>query len=296
MSMSVFSFFWKAVGRADRKRLSKQTPPEGVCELKDVDYALQGDRMRYADVYVAASRASEKLPTVFDIHGGGWYYGDKELNRIYCLNLAAQGSFRIVNLSYRLAPGAGVVTQLRDVVTALNYFYVNSGKFGIDTYNLFITGDSAGGNLAGLVLNCIGNPVFAEKFGVEVLPRFRAAGFTSAAFTLNNLSKKMIARAYFKPIYAGDAMLPELMDYAENVNGVPTPCCIITGDGDFLRNDSLETAEKLKKAGGTVELIDLKGAKAKLGHVFNVTFPCSDEGKAANEGMLSFFKKFTDKR
>lgn len=285
------SAFWKRVGKTDAARLAKQFPPEGINEIVDVDYALSGDRFRYADVYVKAERAAEKLPAVFDIHGGGWYYGDKELNKIYCLNLAAEGSFRVINLSYRLAPSVGVAEQLNDVVAALNYFYDNAEKFGIDADNLFLTGDSAGGNLAGLAVNALTNAELKRAFGVEVKPRFRAVGFTSAAFTLSALSRRPFVRAYFKPIYAGNARLAEYMDYEKNAAGVPLPSCIITGDGDFLRKDALLTAEKLTERGADVLLVDLKGEKNKLGHVFNVTYPLSPEGSAANAAMLNFFKK-----
>lgn len=291
MIQSFISAFWKRVGKTDALRLSQQSPPEGITEITDVDYALAGDRYRYADVYVKSDRGGEKLPALFDVHGGGWYYGDKELNKIYCLNLAAEGSFKVVNLSYRLAPSASIADQLNDVVGALNFFYENAERFGIDTDNLFLTGDSAGGNLAGLVLNALTNPELKRAFGVEVMPRFRAAGFTSAAFTLNALSKKPFARAYFKPLYAGNARLAEYMDYAENAVGIPLPSCIITGNGDFLRKDALSTAEKLIARGSDVLLIDLKGEKHKLGHVFNVTYPLSPEGSAANAAMLNFFKK-----
>lgn len=56
------------------------------------------------DVYRPKS-VEGALPVIVDIHGGGWYYGDKELNKYYCMSLVKYG-FAVVNVSYRLAPGA----------------------------------------------------------------------------------------------------------------------------------------------------------------------------------------------
>ncbi|UKI14322.1 MAG: hypothetical protein L6V85_09755 [Clostridiales bacterium] len=36
-------------------------------------------------------RKTKKLPVIIDIHGGGWMYGDKDLNAPYCEALAKRG-------------------------------------------------------------------------------------------------------------------------------------------------------------------------------------------------------------
>lgn len=62
---------------------------------------------------------SSHRPVIIDIHGGGWMYGTKEINKNYCLVLA-QNDYVVVNINYRLAPDFSVADQLRDCFSPLN--------------------------------------------------------------------------------------------------------------------------------------------------------------------------------
>lgn len=61
--------------------------------------------------------AEGPLPVVVDIHGGGWMYGDRELNRAYCMYLASQG-WAVMGMSYRLLPEVDLRGQVQDVLPA----------------------------------------------------------------------------------------------------------------------------------------------------------------------------------
>ena len=61
---------------------------------------------------------SGPLPTVVDIHGGGWMYGDRQLNRNYCMYLASRG-YAVMGMSYRLVPEVTVAGQVQDVFASL---------------------------------------------------------------------------------------------------------------------------------------------------------------------------------
>ncbi len=60
------------------------------------------------------------LPVIISIHGGGWFYGSKELYSHYCMRLAARG-FAVVNFSYRLAPEDKYPAAVQDICTVLHW-------------------------------------------------------------------------------------------------------------------------------------------------------------------------------
>lgn len=279
--------FWEGVRKKDLKRLSGQTPPENVTEFTDIDYAGAGDRMRFADVYCKAGCENTPLPVIFDIHGGGWYYGDKELNKIYALNLAADGRFKVVNLSYRLTPEATLGQQLKDVAEAVDYFVGRAREYAFDRENIFVTGDSAGGNLAGMLAKAPFNPRLREYYAIDP-PTFNAVGFTSAAFCLSGYNRPLI-KSYFAPLFRDGVPEKEFIDYTAGLPGNSAPAFIITGRGDFLRKESRKVFGELRTLGVDSVLHDDDGEGRNIGHVFPVTYPNSPCGRRANRAMLDFF-------
>lgn len=92
--------------------------------------------------------ADGSLPVIVDIHGGGWMYGDRELNQAYCMYLASQG-WAVMGMSYRLLPEVDLREQIQDVFASFHWLERHAGTYGLDLDRLCLTGDSAGGHLAG---------------------------------------------------------------------------------------------------------------------------------------------------
>ena len=81
---------WDGNTQRDAIRLASQTPPQGVEVWEGLPYDEDGHPMHTLNLYRPAG-VSGPLPTVVDIHGGGWMYGDRQLNRNYCMYLASRG-------------------------------------------------------------------------------------------------------------------------------------------------------------------------------------------------------------
>ena len=82
MLSEIFKLFWKTVERKDARRINSQTPPteiEQFCDIKYIDDGLWQHRL---DVYSKSGKLSHR-PVIIDIHGGGWMYGTKEINKNY---------------------------------------------------------------------------------------------------------------------------------------------------------------------------------------------------------------------
>ena len=107
--------FWFGVRHKDRIKTVPLSLPDGIEEVKDVDYFGDGKSEHMLDIYF---RGKGESPVVLSIHGGGWMSGVKENNRNFCIRLAERG-FTVFNVNYSLAPKASLRDQLFDITAAL---------------------------------------------------------------------------------------------------------------------------------------------------------------------------------
>ena len=178
---------WKGIEIGDNANYSKKEYPTDSVEYKDIPYIADGDQYHLLDVYVPQEfdKDGKKHPVIIDIHGGGWYYGTKDLNRFFCLHLARKG-FIVFNMSYRLAPKATWIDQVRDCMAALKYISEHMEEYGGDASNVFLTGDSAGGNLSSVCAGICTSKVMQNAFDVEDPGlKVSAVGLTSPATYLD---------------------------------------------------------------------------------------------------------------
>lgn len=291
-------FFNNTVKNGDLKRLSGQKKAEGVEEIVDIPYVSDGHKYHLLDIYKPKDAAG-KLPVIIDIHGGGWVYGDKELNKYYCLHLAAAG-FAVVNVSYRLCPEVKCADSLKDVNLALDWVADNGESYGLDTDNAFLTGDSAGGHYCALVLAAKENEKLKKLFGVTKLD-IKAVGFTCAAFNPSELAGIPFAGiVMFDGVFGRgykhgkNKELYLAADFKNNIPANMPPSYFITAYADFLQKQNLDIYAELQSRGIECEMTNFDAPLSdghKLVHVYNVIEPWWEASQTANRGMLDFFKK-----
>ncbi|MDR1629945.1 MAG: alpha/beta hydrolase [Oscillospiraceae bacterium] len=291
--------FWKTTEEQDQKRLAGQTPPDGVEEVVNLAYIDDGDPMHLLDIYYPRG-TNAALPVIVDIHGGGWMYGTKELNKNYCLTLASMG-FAVVNLSYRLCPQTTIPGQIQDIFAAYRWLDGNGADYFCDLDNVFVTGDSAGGHLAALSCAIMGRDGLDEIFDVT-LPRlrFNAAGFTCGGFDpLKILNKPTRLTRAYKEILLGENC--DAYPYASYLNVSALvggthfpPIYMVSSKEDFVLSMSVAFSRKLSEYAVPHRFRKWGIVKGKhLTHVFNVLYPEWTESKKTNEEMLSLFREYT---
>ena len=292
--MNLFVWFWDNVTKPqDEKRIKTLRVPT-MAERVDIAYVNDGDKYHMLDVY-SPLNCEGPLPTIIDVHGGGWYYGDKELNKIYCLNLVERG-FKVVNISYRLTPKASLKDQVIDVATAINYIYDNASELGIDLNNLFLTGDSAGGHLASLMVNLSVDEDMQNAFGINLKTFFNAVCYTCPALYTSKLATMPIVKTYFYPLLGKKAKENDIFPYidfrADKCEKVPS--LFITCDGDFMKGQTLKGYEEYKNTGAECQLVHFAkdDQTNKLTHVYNVIQPDWEESVKANDITAEFFRKY----
>ena len=114
------------MSEGDKKRDAGLIEPDTITAIKDLTYGSHGIENKF-DIYYPVGTTT-CLPTIVNIHGGGFFYGDKELYRFYTMYLASQG-FTVVNFNYRLAPNHKYPAPLEDTNALMNWLLVHGKEY-----------------------------------------------------------------------------------------------------------------------------------------------------------------------
>lgn len=291
---SIFNLLWKVTEKADAKNHATQSLPEGIKEENNFAYIDDGNKYHLLDVYYPEENDG-KLPVIIDVHGGGWMYGDKELNKIYCEYLASRG-FMVFNMSYRLVPDVFVEEQMKDVSAAIKWINENLDRFPADRTKIMLTGDSAGGMLAAFtgVFSCseeARNIYGTVDFGMK----FNCVALTSPVAYMNedgivgSYCRVMWDEAPFKTCVRPYLNIDEIIDCAPDY----PPTLMITSSGDILALKQTRKLHELFMQKGLVsELYDTPKYDGKnLPHVYAVQRPIDEPGIKCIDRMAEFFRR-----
>ena len=125
--------------------------PDTVTAMRDLSYAGTDHPRQRLDLFVPKKPASEKLPLVVFIHGGGWLNGDKAGGAGRVLPYVRTGEFVGASLGYRLSGDATWPAQIHDCKAAIRWLRGNAGTYGIDPERIAVIGSSAGGHLVAML-------------------------------------------------------------------------------------------------------------------------------------------------
>ena len=284
--------FWKSVKKSDTKRLSTQFPPKNIKEINDIPYISDGNIYHFLDIYYP-EQSQGVLPVIIDIHGGGWMYGDKELNKIYCMHLAEKG-FLVFNISYRLVPSVTVNEQLQDIAYALRWISENMKDYPCDTENIMLTGDSAGGQLAAYSAMLAISEEMRNIFDtVDPKISFDALTLTSPVAYMDASLLGLYTTMMWGKDYRNKRTYPYMNFNAVLPFGQLPPTVLITSSGDLIALEQTKRAyADLRKFSVDTKLIHFPKFEGKhLPHVFSVAEPQSKAGKIAIDEFISFYKK-----
>jgi acetyl esterase/lipase len=185
------------------------------------------------DLYLPRG-AQGPVPTLIQIHGGGWVGGTKEGNALRFLPYLEMG-WAVVNVQYRLGQVALAPAAVEDCLCALRWVIRNADEYGLDPDRIVVTGYSAGGHLAlttgmtpasaGLDRQCPGN----EPLRVAAIVNWY--GITDVADLLEGANTRSYAVQWL-------GSSPDRAEVAERVSpltwvraGLP-PVLTIHGDAD----------------------------------------------------------------
>lgn len=264
--------------------------PRDVEAFRDIPYGPLG-QWHLMDLY-RPKGVPTVLPVIVSIHGGGYFYGDKELYSHYCMNLAQRG-FGVVNFNYRLAPEYRFPAPLEDINRVFIWLMAHGAEYGLDIHNLFVVGDSAGAQLASQYAAICTAPGYAALFDFT-LPaiRIRALGLNCGMYDILHRTDPIMLD-YLGDLYGSQD--PRL-DVLPHINAHYPPTYLMSAHCDFLLEACAPMAELLRSRGVEAEY-KIYGSPddPSVGHVFheNIRLP---EGKQGNADQMAFFRKHLVKK
>ena len=281
----------KEWGATDAKRDEGLTVPEGLVRHLDIPYGE--DDLQKLDVYYPEG-TGHALPTIISIHGGGWFYGSKELYSHYCMDLALRG-FTVVNFSYRLAPEHKYPAAIEDCCTVLHWVKDHAADYFIDLKNIFTVGDSAGGQLSFQLLTMVSNPEYDALFDFHPPKglRINGCGMNCGCYFLpfNRFFPPKRMGAIFEAWMPEDYMpvVPQLKAQKYITRAFP-PAHVTSAQNDYLKMMAAPLYRKLKRK-GVDAVLKIYGTKAQkdIGHVFHLN-GYSDLARQCNDEQCAFFR------
>ncbi len=151
---------------------------------KQIPWASPDNIPLTLDIYVPTA-GEGPYPVVVIYHGGGWLINDNSPMNAMSEYIAAKGGYVVANMNYRLLPDNNNTTTLNqmveDVFGGLLWVKEHIAEYGGDPKRVAITGDSAGGHLASMILTRgrdLSSQGFADKrlgFNPTYLPKGKTA-------------------------------------------------------------------------------------------------------------------------
>lgn len=133
---------------------SQATPEQGAAVrmassyrvVPNVVYSVADNFESKLDLYLPRGQQGP-VPTLIQIHGGGWVGGSKESNSLTFLPYLEMG-WAVVNVEYRLGRVGLAPAAVEDCLCALRWVIRNAEEYNLDPSRIVVTGYSAGGHLA----------------------------------------------------------------------------------------------------------------------------------------------------
>ena len=217
------------------------------------------DGERSARLY---SPSFERLPVLLYLHGGGFTIGSLETHDSLCRQLALRSGAAVLSLDYRLAPEHRFPAAVDDCWAVMRWLFSAADALGLDATRIAVGGDSAGGTLAAVCA------LHARDLGLSLaLQLLITPGTTAHADTASHrqfatghlLDAASIAwffNHYIDASQRSDWRFAPLN--AEDHSGV-APACLVLAECDPLVDEGLAYADRLRAAGGQIELELFRG-------------------------------------
>lgn len=140
--------YWRSkVGRYIRKGQFYKFQGQTV----DLDLTAEDGTPLPTRIYIPTHTSNSKRPTIVWIHGGGFVVGNINVDGGVAAQLAAEANMIGVIITYRLAPEHIYPAAITDCRQVLEWIKANIHQYGGDGDQIYIAGESAGGNLAAVM-------------------------------------------------------------------------------------------------------------------------------------------------
>ena len=259
-------------------------------------------------IYKKSSGEVDTKAVFYYIHGGGFFGGSPDVVEEAVKMFVAKTGLVAVSVDYRLAPENPYPTGHKDCYRVLQWIGENKELFGEGAYRIFVSGDSAGGNLAQY---CTTRDMEDGKHLIK-----------GQLLLYPTLNMAQVQDEYYKPELEQYEMAPKqkrglkkmlgmfagmsgglesvlgtkdvknnyLNPYTKNPEGTP-PTFLTVGEHDFLKMETLGYGVKLHKAGVEIKMVLYKG----FGHAYIDNIGVYPQSEDCIDEMANFVREHCEK-
>lgn len=249
----------------------------------------------------------ENAPILYFIHGGGFFGGSPDVVEELVKLIVEKTDILAFSVDYRLAPENPYPTGHEDCYSVLTWIYNKADSLGADKKNIFVAGDSAGGNLTQY---CTTRDIEANlgmvKGQLLLYPTVNMANVEDEFFKWSKDEYEMCPKHrkglemmldMFSELSGGlesilgtsDVKNDYLTPYIRDAKGLP-PTFITVGEHDFLKVECLAYASKLTKAGVDTTTVLYKG----FGHAYGDNVGVYPQSEDCAIEMGNFILKYSN--
>ncbi len=282
---------WGIIGVFDKMNIkNKPKSIDGIYEELDISYQEDDDKYHKMDVYFKDN--SEKLPVIINIHGGGWMYGTKEINRYFGVKLAQRG-YAVFNINYRLAPAVSLEGQVQDIMAAYSYIIKNISDYPADSKRVYVIGDSAGAHLALYTTLINSSDELSKVYSLERdIIDIKGLGLISPYCFIGEGEGILGANsriALTKEFMSKSLRYYISLDKVMKMGSLPRTFLVTSESDKIARGNTIRLEKILEQHDVEHKLVDIPDKKdKKLRHVFMVNNPDMDESDKCIEDMLNY--------
>lgn len=238
-------------------------------------------------LWVSAPGVSSDRVTIH-FHSGGYVMGSAKGYREFGYRLSRAIDGRVLLPDYRLAPEHAYPAPLDDGLTAFRWLAKQ-----VDPSRILASGDSAGGgmNLAVLVsLRDAGEALPAAAVCISPLTDLAAEGESYVNFPDKDPVISAELAIGMGTVYMGEGRVPKDTPLASplyaDLHDLP-PLWVCAGSHEAILSDSTRLVDKVREAGGEVELLVGEG----LLHIYPLFSYIIEEGQHAIDQIGEFARK-----
>ena len=184
-------------------------------------------------------------------HGGGFVLGNIRGDNDVCNKISEQTNAMVVSVNYALSPENKFPKAIEDSINAVKWVYSNIHKYNGNKNNIYLAGESAGGNL---IISIVPDLNVKIKGIVSIYPPLQAYSYSDSHWkyanfngllSLNNLLK---FHELYLPnvIYSQDYKVSPIFMKNNMLKKFPKVLFILA-EYDILYDDSIIFANKLRK-------------------------------------------------
>ncbi len=254
--------------------LTYRPAPDELIYTERIKYGE--DKMQYFNTYSHKQLLDKKKPLFIYIHGGGWISGITDMRNMYVAEWAKMGFFT-ASVSYTYAPQKVFPAQLKEVFSAIDFILDHVDEYNIDTENVIIAGESAGGYYVSYVASCMTDRSILDRLGIEFRhfddfkikaivshcgcydlkrltdPNKKQSGFPDMKMMVSSFSGMKLDE--LRKILASD----DGEIYSPQIRPGFPPTFVTWGDKDLLRYEAFDFIEDLKQNNVTFKMFKSDG-------------------------------------